>query len=198
MKTLLFVFTFFNYVFAQPDHWWLSSKGIHVKNFQHYKDLMMQGPNGEYYNKHVFLDFFMETCHFCYEYQGQWNALVDKMKDLYGDQVAFFQINKSVAPEIVRKYGARRYPCFYYVKPETNAKVATRFTAERNYEEMYRWMNKLITVHGGIKYGEEEELLNIHTLEEEDEDLQSEEEIQFEGYDLKKMSAENAKNKNFI
>ena len=71
--------------------------------------------------------------------------------------------------------------------------MASRFTAERNYEEMYRWMNKLITVHGGIKYGEEEELLNIHSLEDEDEDLSSEEEVLFDGYDLKKMAAENAK-----
>ena len=93
------------------------------------------------------------------------------------------QIGKDKVPELLRKYGARRFPSFYYVKPETNAKVATRFSAEREYEEMYKWMNKLITVHGGIKYGEEEELLNIHSLDDDDEegedgeDLSSEEEI---------------------
>lgn len=97
-------------------------------------------------------------------------------------------------PELLKKYGARRFPSFYYVKPETNAKVATRFTFDREYEEMYKWMNKLITIHGGVKYGEEEELLNIHPLEDEDGDdeLISEEEIQFDGYDLEKLSAQNA------
>ena len=71
-----------------PEQWWEDSKGIYVKDFAHFKKLVMK-KDSEYNNKHVFLDIFMERCHFCYEFQGQWNHLVDKMRETYGEQIVF-------------------------------------------------------------------------------------------------------------
>ena len=79
------------------------------------------------------------------------------MRELYGDQVVFLQVNKDSAPELLRKYGAHRFPSFYYVKPGMNAKVASRFSEDRDYFELKKWMNKLITVHGGVPLVEDEE-----------------------------------------
>jgi hypothetical protein len=39
-----------------------------------------------------------------------------------------------------------------------NAKVASKFTDERDYFELKKWMNKLITVHGGVSLVDDEEL----------------------------------------
>lgn len=38
------------------------------------------------------------------------------------------------------------------------AKVASRFTEERDYFSLKKWMNKLITVHGGVALVEDEEV----------------------------------------
>ena len=38
-----------------------------------------------------------------------------------------------------------------------NAKVASRFSDERDYFELRKWMNKLITVHGGVPLEEDDE-----------------------------------------
>jgi len=57
----------------------------------------------------------------------------------------------------MRKYGAQRFPSFYYVKPGMNAKVASRYSDERDYFELKKWMNKLATVHGAVALVEDEE-----------------------------------------
>ena len=50
-----------------PEKWWEDSKGTYIETFALYKELMMRkgSPNSE---KHVFLDMFMEQCHFCHEF----------------------------------------------------------------------------------------------------------------------------------
>jgi len=42
-------------------------------------------------------------------------------------QVVFLQVNKDKVSYLVRKYGIRGFPSFVYVKPNTNANVATKF-----------------------------------------------------------------------
>jgi hypothetical protein len=38
-----------------------------------------------------------------------------------------------------------------------NGRVASRFSDERDYSSLKKWMNKLVTVHGGIVEVEDEE-----------------------------------------
>jgi len=79
------------------------------------------------------------------------------MRETYGEQIVFLQVNKDTVPEIVRKYGARGFPSFFYVKPGMNGRVASRFSEERDYGSLKKWMNKLVTVHGGVVEVEDEE-----------------------------------------
>ena len=84
-----------------------------------------------------------------------------------------------------------------------NAKVASRFSDERDYFELKKWMNKLITVHGGVPLAEDDEKdeeISFHSDvgddDMDDDDLESEEDVEadFVGYDdkvLKKMQEEN-------
>ena len=43
-----------------PDGWWNDSKGIHVRDFDHFKELAMSEENSTYAEQHIFIDFFME------------------------------------------------------------------------------------------------------------------------------------------
>ena len=70
---------------GMPERWWEESEGIQVESMKHYKQLMMKGKNSELHGKHVFLDFFMEACHYCYRFQSDWNKLADKIGSLYKD-----------------------------------------------------------------------------------------------------------------
>ena len=51
------------------------------------------------------------------------------MTDRYGEeQVEFFVVDKDNAFELTKKYGVRAYPSFVYVKPGTNAHIATKYS----------------------------------------------------------------------
>ena len=121
------------------------------------------------------------------------------MEELYGDQVVFLQVNKDKCPELLRKYGAHRFPSFYYVKPGTLAKVATRFSGDRDYDELKKWMVKLVTVHGGVALKEDDEAaeeIQFHSDigdDDDEDDMESEPLIEFDGYDIKKLQEENKK-----
>lgn len=55
-----------------------------------------------------------------------------------------------------------------------NAKVATRFSDDRDYFNLKKWMNKLITVHGGVPLIEDtevsEEIVFHEDIGDEDDD----------------------------
>lgn len=63
------------------------------------------------------------------------------------------------------------------------------------------WMKKLVLIHGGIKTGEEDQVLEFNEIhaddgsDSEDDDLTMEDDIEFEGYDLDKLNEENKKKK---
>ena len=67
-----------------------------------------------------------------------------------------------------------------------NGRVASRFSEERDYSSLKKWMNKLVTVHGGIVEVEDEEPddeIQFHSDigdEEDEDDLESEEDIEAE------------------
>ena len=109
----------------------------------------MKKEESEFHGKHVFLDFFMKTCVYCYRFQDSWNDLVDIMEKKYGDQVKFMVIDKDRASSLTRKYKVHAFPTFVYIKPETNAHTATTFNEDRDYSDMKKWMEKMVRMHGG-------------------------------------------------
>lgn len=63
---------------------------------------------------------------------------------------------------------------------------------------MYKWMSKLVLIHGGVRYGEEEQLIEFNKISFDDDegsddenDMDSESEIEFEGYDLDELEKKN-------
>lgn|ERR1740117_1242846 len=72
-------------------------------------------------------------------------------------QIVFFQVDKDVNSYLVRKYGIRGFPSFVYVKPNTNANVATKFQESRTYEDMREWMENLLLLHGAKPVSEDDE-----------------------------------------
>ncbi len=73
-----------------PSQWWTKCKARPVGSFQEYKELI----EGEYKNKVVFVDFFMESCTWCYYMLDDFNKLITEMTQWYGpEQVAFIKVN---------------------------------------------------------------------------------------------------------
>ena len=47
-----------------PPNWWLNTIGLSVTSNEQYKTLI----NGELADKHVFIDFYMQGCYWCYDF----------------------------------------------------------------------------------------------------------------------------------
>ena len=76
---------------GMPPNWWLTTEGISIKSNEHFKELVtgklsngVKVP-GTMHDKHVFIDFFMEHCYWCWAFQADWNRLVHDMQQLYGE-----------------------------------------------------------------------------------------------------------------
>ena len=48
---------------------------------------------GEGKNKHIFLDFYMQNCKWCYVMQEDFNKISDDMRTWFGDKVAFLKVD---------------------------------------------------------------------------------------------------------
>ena len=44
-------------------------------------------------DKHVFIDFYMEQCFWCYDFQADWNRIVKEIRALFGDKVEFLKVD---------------------------------------------------------------------------------------------------------
>lgn len=44
-------------------------------------------------DKHIFVDFYMQRCFWCYDFQQDWNQLVTDFTEEYGDKVVFMKID---------------------------------------------------------------------------------------------------------
>jgi thioredoxin-related protein len=94
-------------------------------------------------DKHVFIDFYMEGCYWCFKFQSEWNQIVDDMTLMYGDQnVAFLKVDGQNIYQVSNKYGVESYPTFVYVKPNTKGLKAVMFRGDRTYAGMMSWMKR--------------------------------------------------------
>ena len=130
-----------------PPNWWLNTEGINVKSNDHFKELvtgkLVNGvkQQGTLHDKHVFIDFFMEHCYWCWAFQADWNKLVHDMREMYGeDHVEFLKVNGDEIYEVSRKYSVMSFPTFIYIHPNSRGMKANQFTEERTYESMKDWM----------------------------------------------------------
>lgn len=107
-------------------------------------------------DKHVFIDFYMQGCYYCFEFQQDWNRIVDEITAEYGpDNVQFLKVDGQVLSDIARKYGVKGFPAFYYIYPNTQGMQAIKFSANRSYQAMKSWMKRLLK--DVPKVGSEEE-----------------------------------------
>ena len=44
-------------------------------------------------DKFIMVDFYMQDCYWCQQFQADWNQLVDDFSSWYGDQVLFAKVN---------------------------------------------------------------------------------------------------------
>ena len=67
-----------------PPKWWLNTNGVSITSNDQFKNLIGRD-DSEFANKHVFIDFYMQGCYWCWVFQKDWNQIVAEMKESYGD-----------------------------------------------------------------------------------------------------------------
>lgn len=75
-----------------PPKWWQNTHGIPISSNTEFKQLVTS-EEADFNDKHVFIDFYMQSCYWCYVFQAEWNRIVDELKDEYGDQVEFLKVD---------------------------------------------------------------------------------------------------------
>jgi hypothetical protein len=97
---------------------------------------------GESKDKHIFIDFYMQACKWCYYIQDDFNKIETDAISWYGeDKVAFFKIDGNLIPSIARKYHVAHFPYLIYIAPNTNGEMSSAFNANpRNYDTFKKWI----------------------------------------------------------
>ena len=71
----------------------------------------------------------MQNCYWCFEFQPDWNQLVQDIQELYGaDKVEFLKVDGTQLYEISHKYNIQSYPSFIYIMPKTKGMQAKQFS----------------------------------------------------------------------
>ena len=97
---LLWIFTIIMTLFVKisheagggeiPANWWLQAKARPIKSYAEFLDLL----KGEYKDKTIFIDFYMQHCYWCYHCLNDFNKASDEILALYGsDRVAFVKVD---------------------------------------------------------------------------------------------------------
>ena len=127
-----------------PSKWWKNTEGTPIENFQQFKELVAS-ETATMASKHIFIDFYMQNCYWCYDFQQDWNQLVSDVTAMYGEEnVAFLKVDGTKLYEVSNKYSVQSYPTFIYVTPNTKGMKAVSFRGNRTYSSMKRWMLNLL------------------------------------------------------
>jgi hypothetical protein len=95
-----------------PPNWWLNTFGSPIHSNFEFKELVSGKLDekgtvklGKLTNKHVFIDFYMEHCYWCYIFQPDWNRLVQEITSTFGeDKVEFIKVDGQQINDVSRKY----------------------------------------------------------------------------------------------
>lgn len=63
-----------------PAKWWTNTHARAIHSLGELKELVQ----GEAKEKHIFIDFYMQGCHYCYILQEDFNRIADDMIDWFG------------------------------------------------------------------------------------------------------------------
>jgi thiol-disulfide isomerase/thioredoxin len=84
-----------------PANWWNLNKAVQVHSNEEFEKLI----NGDWKHKHVFIDFYMQHCPWCYYIVEDLNRLVDDMNDWYGEEnVVIVKIDGPKVRELAYRY----------------------------------------------------------------------------------------------
>lgn len=145
-----------------PPNWWENTKGTPILSNSQYKELIagkldeneIRQP-GTIADKHIFIDFYMQHCYWCYDFQADWNKIVDEITATYGEEnVIFIKVDGQKVYQVSDKYGVQSFPTFIYVEPNTKGLKAIMFQGNRTYQAFKGWITKILkdvpTIDGSV------------------------------------------------
>jgi len=64
-------------------NWWEKSLGTHINDKSQFQSLM----EGDFSNKVVIAEFYMQKCGYCKKFQADWNQIVNDFTDSFEGRV---------------------------------------------------------------------------------------------------------------
>lgn len=121
-----------------PANWWLNTNAKSINSLAELNEQL----NGESKNKHIFIDFYMQACKWCYVIQDDFNRIESDAINWFGEsKVAFFKIDGNIVRDISNKFKVPSYPYLIYLAPNSNGNTGSVFNKNpRNYENFKRWV----------------------------------------------------------
>lgn len=87
---------------SMPANWWTHTNARSIGSWEEYVDVL----SSEGSTKHVFVDFYMKNCPYCYYCQEDFNRIVSDMQNWFGaDKVLFLKVDGQVVTKISSHYG---------------------------------------------------------------------------------------------
>ena len=83
MKFLFFIFTILTLSFANlPYRWWDACLALSIDSIAQFNTLL----EGDFKNKYLVLDFYMQGCPYCYQFQNDFNKIIEDFTAWYGKE----------------------------------------------------------------------------------------------------------------
>lgn len=93
-------------------------------------------------DKFIMIDFYMQNCHWCQVFQGEWNNLVDDFDDWFGPSVIFAKVDGPSNYYLSNHYKVNSYPSFALL--DIGLSQFSSFNDDRSYASMKKWLLRKI------------------------------------------------------
>ncbi len=126
-----------------PDGWWKKCKARPIKDYKEYLSLV----EGDFKDKFIFVDTYMEHCPYCYYCLDDFNKIIDDMTKWYGNgPIVFIKIDGTRIREFSRRYKINSFPKFLVIYPQTDGAEYSVFKAnKRDYASFKQWMLNVLS-----------------------------------------------------
>lgn len=99
-------------------------------------------------DKHIFVEFYLPSCYYCYMFSDTWEELYEYFTENYSDQILMYRADGSEQDRLCHKYSVSYFPYVIYIYPESECLLYTAYVGDRTYDLVKEWMLESASEHG--------------------------------------------------